>query len=346
MKTSAICSMGVVVLMISATLHTSVNAAEATGPRVRTLVLQPSRFEAGQSHSLLVNPEREGDAASLYGKAVEKMPQNMNSGQVRDWTQVPLDELPQDEVQAFLQRAQPCLDTIAQAIACKECNWPPFEPGAMPSDLSEYRLLTFMISVKARLEIVQQRHGDTVATLRTGLTMAKQIGEAPTLVQSLVGIAMAAVMVRGVDDLAQAPGSPSLYAALKDLPRPLIDVEKPITSELKALETNTQYTDEVREVMRKHVQPAYKRVRQIAQRLDSDIAVRQCIEALRHYAATHDGTLPADLGDITDIALPHDPVTQKPFAYRLEGNQAVLETSPPEGGGPREATRFEITVAR
>ena len=54
------------------------------------------------------------------------------------------------------------------------------------------------------------------------------------------------------------------------------------------------------------------------------------VEALRLYAAEHDGTLPAKLSDIT-VPLPDDPFTGKPFRYEVAGNTAHLRGTPPPG---------------
>ncbi|MBN2131505.1 MAG: hypothetical protein JW741_18540 [Sedimentisphaerales bacterium] len=347
MKRSTVCSFGAIVLAVCATVQTKAWSAAASRPRVTTLILQPSRFDTGRSYSLLPKADEltEGDAAPLYNQAVEDLPKNMNNSQIREWTSASLSELPLDQVQAFLQRAQPALQSIAKAAKCKDCNWPPFQAGVEVPHLSEYRQLTFILLLKARYDIAQKQYDEAVATLQSGMAMAKHVGEAPTLVQGLVGIAMATMMLRGVDDLAQGPDSPNLYAALKALPRPLIDIEKPIATEMNALETNTEYTGAVREAFRKQLEPAYERTRQIARRLVADMGARQCLEALRDYAATHDGKLPAQLSDIAGVELPDDPVTNKPFMYRLDGTKAVLETAIPEGGSPREAMRCEITVA-
>lgn len=348
MKRSTIFSFSVVVLVIATTLQASASAAATSGPRVTALVLQPSRFETGKSYSLLPKTEEltEGDAAPLYDKAVADMPQNMNTGQLRQWTRVPLAELPQGQVQAFLQQAQPTLQSIAKAARCKSCTWPAFQAGTMPSNLSAYRQLTYIVCLKARLEIARKQYDAALATMQSGLAMARHIGDAPTIIQGLVGLAMASMVFRSVDDLAQAPGSPNLYAGLKALPTPLIDLEKPIAAELKALESNTQYNALVRNQMRKQMEEGFVGVRRTSSRSAAEIDARQCIEALRHYAATHDGKLPAQLGDIAGVELPNDPVTQKPFMYSLDGTKALLETSVPEGGRPRDAMRYEITVAR
>lgn len=337
----------VIVLVAAATVQVQAAATTDSEPRVTALALAPAALESGQRYSLLVpaDDQVEGDAVPLYSGAVAKMPTNINSGQLTEWTRLPLDELPLAEADAFLERAKPCLGAIAQATRRKDCDWPAFVAGQLPSHLSEYRLLTFIVCLKARVEVARRQYEDAIGTLQMGLTMARQIGEAPTLTQSLVGIAMASVMFRGIDDLVQAPDSPNLYAALQALPRPLIDVETPIASELKALET-TEYPAAVRNALREQVQPAYERIRQLARRSSSEIGARQCIEALRHFTATHEGRLPTQLSEIEGIELPDDPVTGEPYTYRVDGAEAVLQTGVPEGGRPRESMRFEIIPAR
>jgi len=94
------------------------------------------------------------------------------------------------------------------------------------------------------------------------------------------------------------------------------------------------------------LEESYTRVRQLMHRVDGTVAALRSIEALRHYAATHAGQLPAQLSDITDIVAPNDPATGKPFSYHRGGSKAMLEAAAPKGGGPRDAVHYEITVAQ
>lgn len=58
-------------------------------------------------------------------------------------------------------------------------------------------------------------------------------------------------------------------------------------------------------------------------------------EALRHYAATHDGHLPATLEEIVDTPVPSDPFSGKPFSYRKETRpkgQFITLMASEEGG--------------
>src|SRR5262249_35611813 len=49
---------------------------------------------------------------------------------------------------------------------------------------------------------------------------------------------------------------------------------------------------------------------------DRQIALLLAIEAIRLYAAAHDGQLPETLDQVTEVPLPEDPATGKPFLYR------------------------------
>jgi hypothetical protein len=80
-------------------------------------------------------------------------------------------------------------------------------------------------------------------------------------------------------------------------------------------------------------------------RLDRDATALQCIEALRHYAATHEGQLPRQLADVTDTTVPANPETKEPFGYRLDGSKAILDVAAPAGGRPGDAIRYDITLA-
>jgi hypothetical protein len=64
--------------------------------------------------------------------------------------------------------------------------------------------------------------------------------------------------------------------------------------------------------------------------VDQRIALLRHVEALRLYAAEHDGTLPAKLSDVF-VPLPVDPFTGKPFRYEVTGNTAHLRGTPPPG---------------
>jgi hypothetical protein len=83
-------------------------------------------------------------------------------------------------------------------------------------------------------------------------------------------------------------------------------------------------------------------------RTDRHVAALRVVEAVRLYAAAHGGKLPAKLTDVTEVPVPDDPVTGKPFGYAVEGAKALLTAPPPSGQQPERGNhfRYELTIAR
>jgi hypothetical protein len=81
-------------------------------------------------------------------------------------------------------------------------------------------------------------------------------------------------------------------------------------------------------------------------RLEQRIAMLRAVEAIRLDAATNGGKLPASLGDLS-VPVPADPVSGKPFAYKLDGMTAVLEGKPtPIHGGGTTKYVYEVRLRK
>jgi hypothetical protein len=81
-------------------------------------------------------------------------------------------------------------------------------------------------------------------------------------------------------------------------------------------------------------------------RLEQRLALLRHAEALRMYAAENGGRLPAALEDVK-FPLPADPVTGKPFSYKLDGQTAVLRGAPPGGNKSTiPGYRYEVTIRK
>jgi len=68
-------------------------------------------------------------------------------------------------------------------------------------------------------------------TLKTGFAMSRHAAEGGALINSMVGVAVASVLVPEVEHLVQADDFPNLYWALSALGSPLIDIATPIDHE-------------------------------------------------------------------------------------------------------------------
>jgi hypothetical protein len=91
--------------------------------------------------------------------------------------------------------------------------------------------------------------------------------------------------------------------------------------------------------------PAMQAARNAQARLERELASLRVIEAVRMYAAEHDGKLPKSLDDIRQVPVPINPATGKSFLYHIDGETAILEL--PASDGPLGShRRYEIQIAK
>jgi len=185
-----------------------------------------------------------GNAAPLYYTAVLLIPgteATKSLDKVSEWINMPTDELLHNpEVNDALGYLASGLHYVELAARREKCDWEiPLDtegPATLLPDLVKYRALARGLAVRARLEIARGEYEKALRTLQTGFSMARHIGEGPTLIHGLVAIAIASIMEQQVEELVQAPGSPNLYWALTALPTPLIDLRTEIEYEMSGLE--------------------------------------------------------------------------------------------------------------
>jgi hypothetical protein len=91
--------------------------------------------------------------------------------------------------------------------------------------------------------------------------------------------------------------------------------------------------------------PAFTRMKRTQARLDQRFAYLQVLEALRLYAHTHGGALPATLAD-TQLPVPLDPVTGRPFEYTVKDGVATLHGDNPNAGQDVTNRYYEIRMRK
>jgi hypothetical protein len=84
------------------------------------------------------------------------------------------------------------------------------------------------------------------------------------------------------------------------------------------------------------------KVAAIQARSERDFDSLRMIEAIRLYAYSHEGKLPGSLDDIKDVPIPANPMTGKPFTYRLDGDTAVLLAD----GDKEKNYEYRIKIAK
>jgi hypothetical protein len=318
----------------------------AKGP-VKLAIYLAKAGELEKKYLLMVKAEDQvdGDAVPLYEKAIKSIPKDFNQDQISAWLKLPIGQFPQQQAEGTLQKYLEPLKLMARAARCKECNWPQVKPGDQLGDLSSFRKLAYILELWARLEISQGGYEGAIIAMRTDFRMARHLGQAPTIIQGLVGISVGTIMCKELEQYLQGQESPNLYQALADMPKPLVDVEKAIENE-KKISIDLPPNDVRQGQTTEQREAGFDRVRLISKRLDNNLNGLQCVEAIRYYAATHAGQLPQALDDIKELEIPKDLVSGKPFEYHRTAMGATLRSAIPEGGSERDTFHYEIVLKK
>lgn len=151
----------------------------------------------------------------------------------------PLDKLPKDKVAKLLEPFQPALRVAHQAALRTSCDWgdPPLTLANLndhlPLDeIQSLRELARLLCFEHRLALANGDWREANRVVRTGLTMARHLGESNLLIAHLVGIAIEAILMGRLEEALAQPGAPNLYWSLTDLPQPLVDIRKAVRYEL------------------------------------------------------------------------------------------------------------------
>ncbi|HKD37115.1 MAG TPA: hypothetical protein VKB78_09950 [Pirellulales bacterium] len=386
------------------------------------------------------------------------------------WLEMPLDELrkdafgPHKEYAWIAGKQSGIIELLERGGRCESCDWDipirehDFYSILIP-EVQTTRSSGRILAARARLQMANGKWADAVQTLQSGYALARNVADAPTLINGLVGVSIALQMSDQVETMLQQPGAPNLYWALATLPRPMIDFRRGFEAEfaeiyltypeLRDLDKKDLTAAEWRRLLNKvmtgvllisansndpmearfalairqlegyprakraliaegrsaaeveampvpqvtmlytmhtyeelrddtfkwmalpYVQarkgmaeselrlkkahgegleivplatlllPAVQRVKIAEARINQKIAALQVLEALRIYAANHNGRLPQALADINEVPVPLDPFLGEPFHYVRDGSTARLESPFPD----IIPLRYEIQIA-
>lgn len=92
------------------------------------------------------------------------------------------------------------------------------------------------------------------------------------------------------------------------------------------------------------VLPATARAHQRFALTQQRIELMRVFEAVRAYAATHDGRGPTSLDEIEEMPLPINPITGKAFDYSYTHPKATLQVTTEISRGRADIKRYEITL--
>lgn len=222
-----------------------------------------------------------GDAATRYNRAflihvpdVAKPDPEKHKG----WLAAPADKFPTREVKEYLAKYALRFREVEHATRADRCDWELLERSraeGFNTQLPEAvgaRDVAPLLALRARVESAEGRLDGALHTLRTGFQLAKHVGEAPVLLNHLVGLSVAGHMADRLEELVQKPGAPNLYWALAGLPRPLIELRPTLEGEEFVLRGTFPMIDELSKgpVSEERANAAVKEFFRAAERLAGD----------------------------------------------------------------------------
>jgi len=218
--------------------------AEDRSVEVRKLLLSPAAEPVpAMAYRLLPRQldKKTGNAALLYSTAAALCPDGDPEelhDKIDEWQSMAVDELPRKEVDEALSSFSGSFHHVALAAYRTDCSWEmPLEDGfsmQLPN-LSAMRRIARAMRLEIRLKIADGQTDQAIEMLQHAMQMGRNIAEGPTLVQDLVGVAIAAMSLREVEGLMQRPDLPNLYWALTALPDPMIDMYSSLEYERECL---------------------------------------------------------------------------------------------------------------
>jgi hypothetical protein len=155
------------------------------------------------------------------------------------WEEAPIDKLPIVDVKKYLVGYSASFRALDAAAKADRCDWELTSKLSVNNidlllpEAQTFRELARFQKLRVRVDLAENDFGDAVRNLQTGFRLGKDVGEGPTLIQSLVGIAITSIFLSEVEQLLQRPGAPNLYWALTTLPRPFIDPRTALEGETR-----------------------------------------------------------------------------------------------------------------
>ena len=234
------------VSMLCLALLTVANVAAAqttkSGPEVYKLTVRPAAPAEPTLRYRFTTPHEQftpGNAASMYTAAMLVL-----ANQPAEWQETvdrlqatPIEKLPRDEARKVLDEAKSMLDQLHVAARRDHCIWdlPRREHAAMALLPHLHRMRPFarLLSLNARLAILEGRYDDAVDSMRTSLSMARHCQDdvAGVLLDALVAAATTPYLFDDIAAMMARDDGPNLYWALATIPRPLLDVPQIVRRE-------------------------------------------------------------------------------------------------------------------
>ncbi len=230
------------------TLELTVSPAKLPTPPLRYRLLPPRET---------LTP---GNRAIDYLRAIAALPQPpTDERQLKQWADTqnrildtPLAQIPIRELWDYLQPHAATLQAIDHARRRNRCDWQ-FDdyvradntPIIKWEEVGKPRYLMHLLRVRYHIHTTERNFDAAFHDLQSMVLLAKDVGESPTLIRMLVGLAIAHLTFQAVEHWLEQPDRPSLYAAMLDLPQPFIDPRPGVEGEFRHIGRSLPQPSEV-----------------------------------------------------------------------------------------------------
>jgi hypothetical protein len=219
---------------------------------------------------------------------------------------IPLSELPLKELRYYCGRGP--LKEADYAARLDTPNWqilPRIKAEGVATllpDIQQLRMLASALKVRFRVEVAEKRFDDALTTAKTMFALSRHLGEHPTLIANLVGMAIANVAIGPLEEMLQQPGCPNLYWALTDLPNPFISLRNGLQGERVILHTHIEGIEDRRAMTQQELDKLLARLGQTLKELqlvkaDAKAWLQSRLENDKHIAAARQRLIESGLPD-------------------------------------------------
>jgi hypothetical protein len=302
------------------------------------LTISPATGLSSSYRLLPLSKDRiDEDAADLYAAAWKQLRGLVDPNDLprqEYWEQRRNDPEGADRL---LERCGEIFQTLEKASLCRYCSWPEVHPSQWRSfeeELEKMSAFARLLALQVRRDIDRGRYDRAAKHLRVGLATARHQTTHADLLLALDGARSAEFLLSEIEYWISRPGAPSLYRALQDLPTPLLPATDLTRYAPSSQRSGYRYGRGGYAVMipqpsigEPTIQYPQGPSAPVFLRVERWKAMLQLVEAIRYVAALNDGRLP-ELAEMTETALPADPVTRRGFGCEREGDAILIEPSP------------------
>ena len=192
-----------------------------------------------------------GNAALSYGRASLLLSERRTPDakvaaehelKIDEMVAKPLKEIERDKLHGYLDGYRQILRELESGARHEYCDWDLERRidadgvAALLPEIQKMRELARLLSHRCRLHCVEGKISEALQDVQFGFALAKHVGEGPTLINSLVGMAIFQIFAGKLEQIIELPGCPNLYWSLTALPRPFLNMSKPLEGEMRMLD--------------------------------------------------------------------------------------------------------------